>query len=90
MGGGGQGSAFLLNRLYLSGHLYFRHGYKEKKGCCGCRFRSERWLKGGKARAKKLSAEELSEQGRNAVKARWAKYYSEREGRSGESSDNRK
>jgi len=28
---------------------------------------------GGKARAAKLSAEELSEQGRNAVQARWAK-----------------
>jgi hypothetical protein len=32
-------------------------------------------LKGGKARAEKLSAEELSEQGRNAVLARWTKYY---------------
>jgi hypothetical protein len=29
--------------------------------------------KGGKARAEKLSAKELSEQGRNAVLARWAK-----------------
>ena len=28
---------------------------------------------GGKARAAKLSAEELSEQGRKAVQARWAK-----------------
>ena len=31
-------------------------------------------LKGGKARAAKLSAEELSEQGRNAVLARWANH----------------
>jgi len=30
-------------------------------------------LKGGKARAAKLTAEQLSEQGRNAVMARWAK-----------------
>jgi hypothetical protein len=30
--------------------------------------------KGGPARAKKLSTEELSEQGRKAVMARWAKY----------------
>ncbi|MDB5259653.1 MAG: hypothetical protein JWO73_861 [Candidatus Taylorbacteria bacterium] len=30
-------------------------------------------LKGGKARAKKLSAKELSESGRKAVLARWAK-----------------
>jgi hypothetical protein len=30
-------------------------------------------LKGGKARAAKLSAEELSAQGRKAVQARWAK-----------------
>jgi hypothetical protein len=29
--------------------------------------------KGGKARKKKLSAKELSEQGRKAVQARWAK-----------------
>ena len=29
--------------------------------------------KGGKARAEKLSQKELSEQGRNAVLARWAK-----------------
>jgi hypothetical protein len=29
--------------------------------------------KGGKARAKKLSPEELSEQGRNAVQQRWKK-----------------
>ena len=29
--------------------------------------------KGGKARAKKLTAAQLSEQGRNAVQARWAK-----------------
>jgi len=29
--------------------------------------------KGGKARAAKLTAEQLSEQGRNAVMARWAK-----------------
>jgi hypothetical protein len=29
--------------------------------------------KGGKARAENLSREELSEQGRNAVLARWAK-----------------
>lgn len=35
-------------------------------------------LKGGKARAEKLSAEELSEQGRNAVLARWTKYYAEK------------
>ena len=28
---------------------------------------------GGKARAEKLSAEELSDQGRKAVQARWAK-----------------
>jgi hypothetical protein len=30
-------------------------------------------LKGGKARAAKLTPEQLSEQGRNAVQARWAK-----------------
>ena len=30
-------------------------------------------LKGGKARAAKLTPEQLSEQGRNAVLARWAK-----------------
>jgi len=30
-------------------------------------------LKGGPARAKKLSKKKLSEQGRNAVNARWAK-----------------
>ncbi len=30
---------------------------------------------GGKARAEKLSADELSEQGRNAVQARWDRYY---------------
>lgn len=35
-------------------------------------------LKGGKARAEKLSQEELSEQGRNAVMARWTKYYAEK------------
>jgi hypothetical protein len=35
--------------------------------------------KGGKARAEKLSAEELSEQGRKAVQARWAKYYADKE-----------
>jgi hypothetical protein len=35
-------------------------------------------LKGGKARAEKLSPEELSEQGRKAVEARWAKYYAEK------------
>lgn len=29
--------------------------------------------RGGKKRAEKLSAEELSKQGRKAVKARWAK-----------------
>ena len=29
--------------------------------------------KGGKARAKKLSKDELSKQGRSAVEARWAK-----------------
>lgn len=34
--------------------------------------------KGGKARAEKLSAEELSEQGRYAVQARWAKYREEK------------
>ncbi len=47
-------------------------------------------LKGGKARAEKLSAEELSEQGRNAVMARWAKYYAERKERSDDSNDSRK
>lgn len=36
-------------------------------------------LKGGKARAEKLSQEELSEQGRKAVLARWTKYYAEKE-----------
>lgn len=30
-------------------------------------------LKGGKARAARLSAEDLSEQGRKAVQARWAR-----------------
>jgi hypothetical protein len=30
-------------------------------------------LKGGPARAKKLSKKKLSEQGRNAINARWAK-----------------
>lgn len=35
-------------------------------------------LKGGKARAEKLSPEELSEQGRKAVEARWAKYRAEK------------
>jgi hypothetical protein len=30
-------------------------------------------LKGGKARAQKLSAEELSEAGKRAARARWAK-----------------
>ncbi|MBA3243477.1 MAG: hypothetical protein H0T60_19815 [Acidobacteria bacterium] len=35
-------------------------------------------LKGGKARAEKLSQEELSEQGRNAVMARWTKYYADK------------
>jgi hypothetical protein len=35
-------------------------------------------LKGGRARALKLSREELSEQGRKAVEARWAKYYAEK------------
>lgn len=29
--------------------------------------------KGGKARAKKLTAKELSDQGRRAIQARWAK-----------------
>lgn len=36
-------------------------------------------LKGGYARAAKLSPEELSEQGRKAVEARWAKYRAEKE-----------
>jgi hypothetical protein len=31
--------------------------------------------KGGKARAANLSAKELSESARNAVKARWEQYY---------------
>jgi hypothetical protein len=35
-------------------------------------------LKGGRARALKLSREELSEQGRKAVEARWEKYYAEK------------
>jgi hypothetical protein len=35
-------------------------------------------LKGGRARALKLSSEELSGQGRKAVQARWAKYYAEK------------
>ena len=35
-------------------------------------------LKGGKARAEKLSAQELSEQGRNAINARWAKHRAEK------------
>lgn len=47
-------------------------------------------LKGGKARTEKLSQEELSEQGRNAVNARWAKYYAEKEKESHSSSDNKK
>ncbi len=35
-------------------------------------------LKGGKARAEKLSSEELSKQGRYAVQERWAKYREEK------------
>ena len=31
--------------------------------------------RGGKARAETLSAEELSDQGRNAIAARWEQYY---------------
>jgi hypothetical protein len=36
-------------------------------------------LKGGPARAAKLSPEQLSEQGRNAVQARWAKAKAKKE-----------
>jgi hypothetical protein len=36
-------------------------------------FFKKQGARGGKARKKKLTKEELSEQGRNAVKARWAK-----------------
>lgn len=35
-------------------------------------------LKGGKARAAKLSAQELSEQAKNAVSVRWANYRAEK------------
>lgn len=34
--------------------------------------------KGGPARAAKMTPEERSESARNAVKARWAKYYAEK------------
>jgi hypothetical protein len=34
--------------------------------------------KGGPARAASLTKEQLSESGRNAVMARWAKYYAEK------------
>lgn len=36
--------------------------------------------KGGPARAASLTKEQLSESARNAVNARWAKYYAERSG----------
>jgi hypothetical protein len=36
--------------------------------------------KGGPARAASLTKEQLSESARNAVMARWAKYYAERDG----------
>lgn len=50
-------------------------------------------LKGGKARAEKLSEEELSAQGRYAVQARWAKYREEKakeEAPEGQPSDSKK
>lgn len=37
--------------------------------------------RGGPARAAKLTAEERSESARNAVQARWVKYYAEKENR---------
>jgi hypothetical protein len=52
---------------------------KKKKNAAAVALGRKGGLKGGKARAEKLSAEELSEQGRNAVKARWARYYAEKE-----------
>jgi hypothetical protein len=39
--------------------------------------------KGGKARAAKLSQKELSDQGRNAVQVRWAKYRATQKAKSG-------
>jgi hypothetical protein len=41
--------------------------------------------KGGRARAAKLSKEELSEQGRKAVTARWAKAKAAKKRKTGES-----
>ena len=41
--------------------------------------------KGGRARAAKLSKEELSEQGRKAVTARWAKARAAKKRKTGES-----
>jgi hypothetical protein len=52
---------------------------KKKKNAAAVALGRKGGLKGGKARAEKLSQEELSEQGRNAVMARWTKYYAEKE-----------
>lgn len=51
----------------------------KKKNAAAVELGRKGGLKGGKARAEKLSPEELSEQGRNAVQARWAKYYAKKE-----------
>jgi hypothetical protein len=51
---------------------------KQKKNPAAVALGRKGGLKGGKARAEKLSQEELSEQGRNAVLARWTKYYAEK------------
>jgi len=55
-----------------------KKGKATKKNAAAVALGRKGGLKGGKARAEKLSPEELSEQGRNAVLARWTKYYAEK------------
>jgi hypothetical protein len=47
------------------------------------KFSAEEWARrGGKARAKKLTPEQRSEQARRAVQARWERYRKERSDKS--------
>jgi hypothetical protein len=61
-----------ISLAYSRAVTYSRHMAKKKNPAAVALGRLG-GLKGGPARAQKLTKKELSEQGRNAVNARWAK-----------------